>query len=931
MESSGVGILCTPDEKLDHYLSAVTSQHAIESKFVNGMIDALNAEVALGTVTNVTEAVQWLGYTYLFVRMKRNPLVYGMPHSEPVEDPQLGNKRLVLVTSAARQLAKADMLKFDESTGEFTITDLGRIAAKYYIRHSSIEVFNKEFKPKMSEADVLAVLSMSTEFDQIQSRENEQQELKLLMDEVIPCQVKGGTDTNYGKVNILLQSYISQAHIEDFALVSDTAYAAQNGGRIIRALLEIAISRKWASVSTILMAMSKAVEKRMWPYEHPLKQLGLRREVIYNIEQWIDDLPVSELAEKPADEIGRLIHLNELHGAAVLRAAKHFPSVNINYTLRPLTRDLLQINITIKRAFEWSQKVHGSLEPFWIWVEDQNGVEILQWMYLAFRPTTDVLRQEFIVPVRGSSPPSHVTIRFISDRWIGAEDEIVAPFSGLVMPEASLRRTRMLDVPFLAFKVLSSPHLESRYTARYTTFNGMQTQCFWTLYNTYRNVIVAAPTGSGKTLLAHLAIWRTCVKDRFKKPLALVISHNKSNAHDFASSLRPFMSDMFDVDPNFVPEHLFRRTLKPTVRITTSSCLASYMLFPRSSVASDLSLLICDDLESLDEKYEVGVTLLLHAIQNRSVRVVGLSSPLYDTSELAKWLHVPDEGVFSFQPSDREQSIITSTQSFTIPHSAALLKAMAKPAYAALRATPAGERAIVFVPAQSLCRSVAADLITQCGVEMQTRGFLGEDVDESRISIAAAGLEDQSLADSLIHGIGIYHGGLARPDRKLILGLYAEGIVRVLVTSRDCCWSVPVRGSTVVVMGTQYWRLAGTEGDRQLMNYSNREVSRMQSRAVQHGKIGRFHLFCQAEDRDTFTRFLDQGLPLESCLLESEEWAEWLKSRVRDGIVASKQDAMDVLSFTFLVLRMEKNPGYYGIEVGGRDEALSRHLDNVWP
>jgi len=30
------------------------------------MVDSLNAEVALGTITNVPEAIQWLGYTYLF-------------------------------------------------------------------------------------------------------------------------------------------------------------------------------------------------------------------------------------------------------------------------------------------------------------------------------------------------------------------------------------------------------------------------------------------------------------------------------------------------------------------------------------------------------------------------------------------------------------------------------------------------------------------------------------------------------------------------------------------------------------------------------------------------------------------------------------------------------------------------------------------------
>jgi antiviral helicase SLH1 len=55
------------------------------------------------------------------------------------------------------------MIAYDQRTGSFTITDLGRIAAKYYIRHASIEIFNREMRPKMTEADVLAMLCMSTE------------------------------------------------------------------------------------------------------------------------------------------------------------------------------------------------------------------------------------------------------------------------------------------------------------------------------------------------------------------------------------------------------------------------------------------------------------------------------------------------------------------------------------------------------------------------------------------------------------------------------------------------------------------------------------------------------------------------------------------------------------------------------------------------
>ncbi|SRR6266702_306107 len=110
-ETSGEGYICTTEDKLQHYLDAVTSQVAhralistcyrltiyadshrvtvctssygktvtdiLLSRFVKGMVNAMNAEIALGTVTTVHDAVRWLGYTYLFVRMQKTPTIYG--------------------------------------------------------------------------------------------------------------------------------------------------------------------------------------------------------------------------------------------------------------------------------------------------------------------------------------------------------------------------------------------------------------------------------------------------------------------------------------------------------------------------------------------------------------------------------------------------------------------------------------------------------------------------------------------------------------------------------------------------------------------------------------------------------------------------------------------------------------------------------------
>lgn len=87
----------------------------------------------------------------------------GMPHAVPLDDKHLVSKRGELVAECARRLASAGMITFLKDTGELSITDLGRIAADYYISTKSIELFNQTFRAVMSEADMLAMLSESTE------------------------------------------------------------------------------------------------------------------------------------------------------------------------------------------------------------------------------------------------------------------------------------------------------------------------------------------------------------------------------------------------------------------------------------------------------------------------------------------------------------------------------------------------------------------------------------------------------------------------------------------------------------------------------------------------------------------------------------------------------------------------------------------------
>lgn len=166
-DTSGDATIITSHNKLNHYLSLLTNQIPIESSFLTFLADNLNAEIALGTISNVTEAVEWLSYTYLFVRMRLNGLVYGISHQTLMDDPNLERKRKEFIDIAAKALDKAQMIRYNIKTGDLSTTDLGRIASHFYLKYDTVERFNASMKPLMTETDILTMISNAQEFEQL--------------------------------------------------------------------------------------------------------------------------------------------------------------------------------------------------------------------------------------------------------------------------------------------------------------------------------------------------------------------------------------------------------------------------------------------------------------------------------------------------------------------------------------------------------------------------------------------------------------------------------------------------------------------------------------------------------------------------------------------------------------------------------------------
>jgi len=347
-----------------------------------------------------------------------------------------------------------------------------------------------------------------------------------------------------------------------------------------------------------------------------------------------------------------------------------------------------------------------------------------------------------------------------------------------------------------------------------------------------------------------------------------------------------------------------------------------------------LKLVVLENLDILDAEYELAISILRLRCQGLPVRFVGSSASLNDPTDLAAWLQVDNSALYNFRPIDRDQSFTVVTKTFTTPLSSALFKAMAKPAHFAINSHP--ERpVIIFVPSRNHCRSVAMNLITECALAdlNNIRGFVPPHVDQNELDFRLRKLQDRTLIDFVSKGIGFYHEKIGRRDRALIVEMYVEGIVRVLIVPRYSCWTLPVRAGVVIIMGTQYVFVGEDKSDRQVRDYELEEIVRMQGRAIRPDQAGHLYLFCHPDAKEIFARFLNEGLPLESSLLDADSLVvDWIrKSRGTDAPMrehTKQQEVHKILSWTFLRRRIVSNPVYYNIKRGG-GEALSQAVEKA--
>ena len=930
-DSYGEGIIITSQAEIQYYLSLMNQQLPIESQLVGKLVDCLNAEIVLGNVRTRDEGVDWLGYTYLFVRMIRSPGLYSVG-ADYDHDEALEQKRVDLIHSAGVVLEKAGLVKYDKKAGKLQATDLGRIASHYYITHNSMLTYNNNILPEISTVELFRLFALSDEFKYIPVRQDEKLELAKLLGRV-PIPVKEGIEEPQAKINVLLQAYISRLRLDGLALMADMVYVTQSAGRILRAIFEICLRKGWAMVANTALDLCKMAEKRMWPTMTPLRQFsGCPRDIIQKVERI--EVPWSNYFDLDPPRMGELVGIPRA-GRLVCDLVSKFPRLEIQAQVQPMTRTMLRVELTITPNFTWDDGIHGTAEMFWILVEDCDGETILfHDLFLLRREfATSEMNEhlvEFTVPITEPMPPNYF-ISVVSDRWMHSETRIPVSFQKLHLPERFPPHTQLLDMQPVPVQALKHKDYISLYP-EWTHFNKIQTQVFKSLYENDDNVFVGSPVGSGKTVCAELALFRHWARNESGKAVYIAPFQEIVNIR-----LSDWQQRLSSIASGKVISSLTGETTADLKILERSDLLLATPTqwdvlsrqWQRRKNVQRVELFIADELHMLGGHsgyiYEVVVSRMHYIslqLEDRKMRIVGLSVPLSNARDVGEWIGAGKHTIYNFSPSVRPVSLELHIQSFNIPHFPSLMLAMSRPTYQSILQLSDDKPAIVFVPSRKQVRASALDLLQACIADDDDERFLHASVEELQPFLEH--INEKALAESIIHGIGYYHEALSSSDKRIVSHLFKLGAVQVMVASRDVCWELEITAHLVIIMGTQFF-----EGrEHRYIDYPISEILQMFGRASRPGQdtLGRGVLMVPQVKRDYYKKFLNEALPIESHLQVYLHDA--FVTEISTKTIASTQDAVDWMTYSYFYRRLLANPSYYGLNDVSH-EGLSTHLSEL--
>ena len=440
----------------------------------------------------------------------------------------------------------------------------------------------------------------------------------------------------------------------------------------------------------------------------------------------------------------------------------------------------------------------------------------------------------------------------------------------------------------------------------FESFNRMQREAMPAILESDDNVVVSAPTASGKTALAELAICRTLERGGtalFLAPLRALTNEKEAEWERFEGMGYSVYVVTGERDLN--PRRAERADILVMTPEKADSATRKHDT-PRYEFITDIDCCVIDEVHLLDSDRRGAVLEVTISRLRRlcAPRVVALSATMPNVDDVADWLDAPESNTFRFDEGYRPVPLHATVETYA--HGENSFADKYRRLYRALDLSQQhiedGGQALVFVSSrQDTVRAAekARDVVAERDIEMGARGDYDFHVD-------AEDLRNDTLRQSVVDGVGFHHAGLSREDKNAVEKWFKQGKIQLLFSTSTLAWGVNLPARCVVIRDTKLHD--PLEGE---VDMSPLDVLQMLGRAGRPGydDAGYAHVVCDGSDAAKYRKLLQDGKQIESRL--AGELDAHLNAEIALGTIGDVDDVMDWLETTFYYVRANSAPDRY--------------------
>ncbi|XP_071110692.1 probable ATP-dependent DNA helicase HFM1 [Haliotis cracherodii] len=270
-DTSATAVIMTKSDTKSKYENLMNGTQRIESSLHKHLIEHLNAEVVLHTITDMALAVEWTRHTFLYVRIMQNPTHYGkhfVGYPSGLDRKQVEKRLEDLCFQNLNKLADLKLVTMDEETFAILPTETGKLMARYCIAFDTMKMFDS-VSGEETIKDMLELMVSCSEFDEfVQLRNNEKATLNALNKNknkpTIRYPMTGRIKTKQMKTNCLMQAQFGCLPIQDFSLSQDVLKIFRVGQRVAKCLMEFLWQRKEYRALLTAIELLKSTKTKLW-------------------------------------------------------------------------------------------------------------------------------------------------------------------------------------------------------------------------------------------------------------------------------------------------------------------------------------------------------------------------------------------------------------------------------------------------------------------------------------------------------------------------------------------------------------------------------------------------------------------------------------------------------------------------------------------